>query len=87
MDDDDSPIDFLVAAAANGNPEAWNELVDRYTPLLVTVIRRHRLTRTQAEDVAQTVWLRLVEHLGSLREPRPCRCGSSRPAGGSRSGC
>jgi RNA polymerase sigma factor (sigma-70 family) len=33
------------------------------------VIRRHRLHGDDAEDVVQTVWLRLVEKLGSIREP------------------
>jgi RNA polymerase sigma factor (sigma-70 family) len=69
MDDDASPITVLVAAAAGGEQEAWRELVDRYSPLLATVIHRFRFTTSETEDVAQTVWLRLVEHLGSLREP------------------
>jgi RNA polymerase sigma factor (sigma-70 family) len=69
MDDNDA-VSALVAAAGAGDQAAWNELVDRYTPLLISVIRRFRLTTSEAEDVAQTVWLRLVEHLGSLREPR-----------------
>jgi RNA polymerase sigma factor (sigma-70 family) len=43
--------------------------VARYSPLLVNVIRRFGLSRAETEDVAQTVWLRMVEHLGSLREP------------------
>jgi len=34
------------------------------------VIRRYRLSTAESQDVAQTVWLRLVEHLSSLREPR-----------------
>ena len=70
MDDDVSPIASLVAAAAGGEQDAWRELVERYSPLLVTVIRRFRLRSSEVEDVAQTVWLRLVEHLGSLREPQ-----------------
>jgi len=70
MDDDASPIASLVAAAAAGDQQAWRELVDRYSPLLVTVIRRFRLSPSETEDVAQTVWLRLVEYLGDLREPR-----------------
>jgi RNA polymerase sigma factor (sigma-70 family) len=68
-DSDDSPIAALVAAAAVGDGSAWNELVDRYAPLLVSVVRGFRLGAAETEDVAQTVWLRLVEHLHSLREP------------------
>ena len=74
MDDDVSPIASLVAAAAGGEQDAWRELVERYAPLLATVIRRFRLTSSEVEDVAQTVWLRLVEHLGSLREPQAVPC-------------
>lgn len=69
MDDNDS-VCTLVAAASEGDQAAWNDIVDRYTPLLISVIRRFRLTTNEAEDVAQTVWLRLVEHLDGLREPR-----------------
>jgi RNA polymerase sigma factor (sigma-70 family) len=66
---DESPVSQLVAAALHGDPTSWNRLVDRYTPLLLSVIRRHRLQGDDAEDVVQTVWLRLVEKLGSIREP------------------
>jgi RNA polymerase sigma factor (sigma-70 family) len=70
MDDGDYPVTWLVDAATHGDERAWHEIVDRYTPLLASVIRRFRLTTPESQDVAQTVWLRLVEHLGSLREPR-----------------
>ena len=70
MDDGDYSVTWLVDAANRGDERAWHEIVDRYTPLLASVIRRFRLTTAGAQDVAQTVWLRLVEHLGSLREPR-----------------
>jgi RNA polymerase sigma factor (sigma-70 family) len=70
MDDGDYPITLLVDAAAAGDEQAWHEIVDRYAPLLASVIRRFQLTTAETQDVAQTVWLRLVEHLGSLREPR-----------------
>jgi RNA polymerase sigma factor (sigma-70 family) len=69
MDDNASPVTALVAAATGGEQQAWRELVNRYAPLLVTVIRRFGLTPSETEDVAQTVWLRLVEHLDSLQEP------------------
>jgi RNA polymerase sigma factor (sigma-70 family) len=70
MKHDVSPVTALVAAAAAGEQQAWRELVGRYAPLLVSVIRRFRLTPSETDDVAQTVWLRLVEHLDSLQEPQ-----------------
>jgi RNA polymerase sigma factor (sigma-70 family) len=70
MGDGDYPITWLVDAAATGDEQAWQEIVDRYTPLLASVMRRFRLTKAETQDLAQTVWLRLVEHLSSIREPR-----------------
>jgi RNA polymerase sigma factor (sigma-70 family) len=70
MDDGDYPVTWLVDAAVRADQRAWHEIVDRYAPLLASVISRFRLSPAEAQDVAQTVWLRLVEHLGSLREPR-----------------
>ena len=67
--EEESPVADLVARAAQGDQDAWNDLVERYSPLLVGVIRQYRLTASQLDDVAQTVWLRLVEHLGDLRQP------------------
>lgn len=63
-------IEAVVSAAADGSEEAWAGIVDRYTPLVMSVIRRHRLYADDSQDVYQTVWLRLVERLDSLREPR-----------------
>ncbi|WP_344303682.1 sigma-70 family RNA polymerase sigma factor [Nocardioides bigeumensis] len=59
----------LVAAAREGDTEAWDQLVDRFLPLVHSVVSRVRLSAADAADVNQTVWLRLVEHLGSLRQP------------------
>ncbi|WP_433263041.1 RNA polymerase sigma factor [Actinosynnema sp. CS-041913] len=64
-----SPIAALVRAAAAGDQRAWNEIVDRYTPLVLSVIYRHRLRPADAADVNQTLWLRLVEQIGRLRDP------------------
>jgi RNA polymerase sigma factor (sigma-70 family) len=67
MDTDDLPA--LVKKGVDGDQAAWNELVRRYAGLVTHVIRRYRLPPADAQDVAQLVWLRLVEHLGHLREP------------------
>ena len=64
-----SEVAGLVRAAVAGDRAGWDELVRRFAPLVLSVARRHRLSGDDAQDVAQTVWLRLVEHLGSLREP------------------
>ena len=60
----------LVNAARAGDQGSWNDLVDRFLPLVTSVIARYRLQQSDADDVNQTVWLRLVEHLDDLREPR-----------------
>jgi len=70
MDDDDGcSVTFLVQAAAAGQEAAWGQLVERFTPLVVSVVNRYRLGPEDAADVEQTVWLRLVQNLSRLREP------------------
>jgi RNA polymerase sigma factor (sigma-70 family) len=59
----------LVASAADGDQAAWDSLVSRYAGLVWSIARSHRLGPADAADVSQTVWLRLVEHLRSLRDP------------------
>jgi RNA polymerase sigma factor (sigma-70 family) len=59
----------LVAGANAGDERAWNEIVRRHAALVVSRIRQFRLSPDHADDVAQTVWLKLLEHLSELREP------------------
>ncbi len=66
----DVPVAALVAAAGRGDERAWSDLVVRYTPLVYSVINSFRLSWSDAADTNQTVWLRLVEQLGRIREPR-----------------
>jgi RNA polymerase sigma factor (sigma-70 family) len=70
MDDEGPGVADLVAAAAAGDAQAWNAIVERYAPLVMSVVRRYRMRSDDGLDVAQTVWLRLVEHLKDIREPR-----------------
>ncbi|MFC5729198.1 MULTISPECIES: RNA polymerase sigma factor [Nocardioides] len=63
-----SPLATLVRAAREGDQHAWDAIVDRFLPLVGAIVRRHRLSEADGDDVSQTVWLRLVEHLDDLRE-------------------
>jgi DNA-directed RNA polymerase specialized sigma24 family protein len=69
----DSPADpsvsDLVARAKDGDRQAWDALVERYAPLIWSICRRHRLGRADADDVGQSVWLRLVDQLDRVRDP------------------
>lgn len=59
----------LVRSSRDGDEQAWNELVRRHAHLVVAVTRQYRMPAPDAQDVSQTVWLRLVEHLATIREP------------------
>ena len=63
------PITDLVTRARNGDKHAWDEIVERYAPLIWSICRQYRLDNADAEDVAQMVWLHLVDHLDDLRDP------------------
>jgi Sigma-70 region 2 len=66
---DDRVVIDLVARAQGSDIRAWNALVDRYAPLIWSICRQYRLGRADAEDVGQSVWLRLVDQLDKIREP------------------
>lgn len=63
------PVSVLVEQALAGRREAWNEIVERYLPLVHRVIAGFRFTATERQDVAQSVWLKLYECLSRIREP------------------
>ena len=65
----DRSITDLVTRARNGDQRAWDDLVERYAPLVWSVCRRYRLSSADAEDVHQTVWLQLVRRLAAIRDP------------------
>lgn len=65
----DEPVAPLLAAAASGDSAAWDALVDRFSGLLWATARAHRLSSSDASDVVQTTWLRLLENLGRIQEP------------------
>jgi RNA polymerase sigma factor (sigma-70 family) len=66
---DDSAVTALVTRARNGDTQAWHALVERYAPLIWSICRRYRLGQADAEDVGQDIWLHLVRHLDTVRDP------------------
>jgi RNA polymerase sigma factor (sigma-70 family) len=60
----------LVQRAAAGGELAWRQLIDRFGPLLRHVSSTFRLGEAEAADAVATTWLKLVEHIGSLRDDR-----------------
>lgn len=66
---DDQLVVDLVARARDGDQMAWDEIVERYAPLVWSMCQRYRLSRADADDVGAYVWLRLVERLDTIREP------------------
>jgi RNA polymerase sigma factor (sigma-70 family) len=66
----DSPdIAELVRGAAAGDRQAWEQLVDQYARLIWSITAEYKLTESDAADVAQTTWLRLLEHIDQIRYP------------------
>lgn len=66
---DDPSVIALVARVADGDQDAWNEIVDRYAPLVWSICVRFQLSGQDIDDVSQGVWLALVDHIGRLRQP------------------
>jgi len=66
---DDPVLLDLVARAKGGDTQAWDALIERYDALIWSICRKHRLGQSDADDVRQSVWLRLVDQLDKLREP------------------
>jgi RNA polymerase sigma factor (sigma-70 family) len=58
-----------VRRAAAGDQRAWGALIDRFGNMVWAVARGHGLNASDAADVSQTTWLRLVEHLDRIQQP------------------
>ena len=59
----------LVPAARDGDQSAWAAIVCRFQPLIDVTARRYRLGDADGRDASQNTWVRVFEHLGSLRDP------------------
>jgi RNA polymerase sigma factor (sigma-70 family) len=59
----------LVRSAGKGDPQAWEALVERFTPMLRAVAGSYRLNGADGDDVAQATWAAAFTHLDRLRDP------------------
>jgi len=66
---DCSNMASLVRRAADGDLHAWDRIVDQYARLIWSITRDFKLTESDAADVAQTTWLRLLEHIDRIEYP------------------
>jgi RNA polymerase sigma factor (sigma-70 family) len=64
----------LVARCREGDQQAWNELVTRFSRYVYAITSRvYRLDQHDAEDVFQDVFARTYERLGELRDDEAIR--------------
>ena len=68
---DGGPLDVegLVRRAAGGDQRAWERLVEQYGRLIWAMTRDFKLAESDAADVVQATWLRLLEHIDRLQHP------------------
>src|ERR1700761_5425862 len=59
----------LVRRAAEGDHQAWERLVDQFSRLIWSITVEFKLVESDAADVVQTTWLRLLEHIDRIQYP------------------
>jgi RNA polymerase sigma factor (sigma-70 family) len=59
----------LVRDAAAGDRQAWEGLVYQYGRLIWSITADFKLMESDAADVVQTTWLRLLEHIDRIEYP------------------
>lgn len=64
----------LVRLCRTGDPDAWNELVERYSRYVYAIaVRGFRMSDEDAEDVFQDVFTRVYTRLDTLRDDSALR--------------
>ncbi|HTU07727.1 MAG TPA: sigma-70 family RNA polymerase sigma factor [Trebonia sp.] len=66
---DDSDITAVVRRAGSGDMRAWDLLVHQYGRLIWSITARFKLIESDAADVVQTTWMRLIEHIDRIEQP------------------
>ncbi len=62
-------VSLLVRRAAEGNRWAWDRLIAKYSRLIWAMTRDFKLPESDAADVVQATWLRLLEHIDRIEHP------------------
>ena len=61
----------LIAAVLKGDAASFEPLVAKYSPRVFGTARRYARRESVVEDIAQEVWLKAFEKLGSFRGEAP----------------
>jgi RNA polymerase sigma-70 factor (ECF subfamily) len=61
----------LIAAVLKGDAASFEPLVQKYSPRVFATARRYARRESEVEDIAQEVWLKAFEKLGSFRGEAP----------------
>jgi RNA polymerase sigma factor (sigma-70 family) len=69
LESDRSDIAAVVRRAADGDMRAWDRLVDQYGRLIWSIPMQFKLEESDAADVVQTTWMRLIEHIDRIEQP------------------
>jgi RNA polymerase sigma factor (sigma-70 family) len=68
-DADNPTMRALLWEAAAGDMQAWDLLVAQYGRLIWSITTRFKLMESDAADVVQTTWMRLIEHIDRIEQP------------------
>lgn len=64
----DLDVAGLLRRAAVGDTRAWERLVDKFGRLIWSITRDFNLRESDAADVFQTTWMRLIEHVDRIEQ-------------------
>lgn len=61
----------LIRAVLEGEARLFENLVVRYSPRVFATVRRYARRESEVEDIAQEIWLKAYQRLGTFRGEAP----------------
>ena len=61
----------MIAAVLQGDAASFEPLVEKYSPRVFATARRYARRESEVEDIAQEVWIKAFQKLGSFRGDAP----------------